>query len=121
MNNQRYENISLEKIEISMNETYHLYEGKPIYEKKFDSVMSFHQPGVAAVKDKSGTYHIDLGAKPIYQKRFIKTFGFYDGLAAVVDNSGWYHIDLEGNAQYLERYEWVGNFQEDRCPVRDKF
>lgn len=112
-------NINLEKIELSRDKTHHLYNDIPLYDKKFDLVMSFHPPGVAAAKDKSGWYHIDVEGKPIYLKRFLKTFGFYDGIAAVVDESGCYHIDIYSNPIYDERYEWVGNIQEERCPVRD--
>jgi len=111
--------VKLEKIELSRDETHHLYNETPLYDKKFTLVMSFHAPGVAAVIDETGAYHIDFEGKPIYQNRFIKTFGFYNGIAAVIDESGCYHISLDGTPQYSERYEWVGNFQEELCPVRD--
>ncbi len=112
--------INLDKISLSMDETHHLYSGKPLYQKRFKSVMSFHSPGVAAVMDESGSYHIDLNGESIYNKRFLKTFGFYEKIAAVMDDSGWYHINLEGEPLYGERFKWVGNFQEERCVVRDK-
>ncbi len=112
--------INLEKIELSSDETHHIYNGRNLYEKTFTSVMSFHSPGIAAVKDEFGAYHIDLNGNSIYQQRFIKTFGFYGGIAAVVDESGWFHINTNGEPQYKERYEWVGNFQEELCPVRNK-
>ena len=112
--------INLDRITLSMDETYHIYNGMPLYDKRFKSVMSFHSPGVAAVMDETGAYHIDLKGDKIYAKRFLKTFGYYDNIAAVVDDSGWYHINLEGESLYGERYEWVGNFQEERCGVRDK-
>ncbi len=111
--------IELEKIELSRDETHHLYNGTLLNDKKFTLAMSFHSPGVAAVSDETGAYHIDFEGKPIYQCRFIKTFGFYKGIAAVIDESGCYHINLDGKPQYSERYEWVGNFQEEICPVRD--
>jgi len=112
--------IKLDKISISMDETHHLYDGNPLYDKKFKSVKSFHSPGVAAVMDELDSYHIDLNGEPIYRKRFLKTFGYYENKAAVMDDSGWYHINLEGESLYKERYEWVGNFQEERCVVRDR-
>ncbi len=112
--------IILTEIELSRDETYHIYNGIPLYGKKFVSVMSFHLPGIAAVRDETSAYHIDLEGKPIYQQRFIKTFGFYGGIAAVVDESGWFHINTKGKPQYKEIYDWVGNFQEERCVVRDK-
>ena len=89
-------NIIIERIELSFDETHHLYDGVPLYEKKFELAMSFHPPGVAAVKDEGGAYHINIRGNPLYKKRFLKTFGFYDGLAAVIDDSGSYHINING-------------------------
>jgi ubiquinone/menaquinone biosynthesis C-methylase UbiE len=113
-------NIDLNRIELSFDETHHLYNGKPLYEDQFDNVMSFHIPGIAAVKNKEGAFHINLEGKAIYEQRFRQTFGYYDGIAAVVDNHGWYHINLKGEPIYDECYEWVGNLQEELCPVRLK-
>jgi len=120
MNIKTNSEIKLDKINMSMDETHHLYDGNPFYNKKFKSVMSFHSPGVAAVKDELNSYHIDLNGEPIYRKRFLKTFGYYENIAAVMDDSGWYHINLKGESLYEGRYKWVGNFQEERCVVRDK-
>ena len=82
--------------------------------------MSYHDPGVAAVQNKDGAFHIDFDGNPLYEKKFQKAFGFYEGYAAVIDSSGWYHINLEGKSIYKARYEWIGNFQEERSPVRNK-
>ncbi len=112
--------VVLEKIELSRDETHHIYNKMPLYDRKFETVLNFHPPGVAAVKDKSGAYHINIEGVELYKKRFLQTFGYYDGIAAVIDESGWYHIDLNCNQIYHERYNWVGNFQEERCPIRDK-
>jgi len=120
MNIKTNREIKLDKINISMDGTHHLYDGNPLYDKKFKSVMSFHTPGVAAVMDELDSYHIDLNGEPIYRKRFLKTFGYYENRAAVMDDSGWYHVNLEGESLHEGRYEWVGNFQEERCVVRDK-
>jgi Phosphohistidine phosphatase SixA len=97
----------------------HLMNGKPLYEKTFDNVMSFHD-GIAAILDKSCAYHINLSGNPIYETRFKKTYGFYYGIAAVEDESGAYHIDVSGMEIYPNRYRWVGNFQNGRCAVRLK-
>ncbi len=112
-------NIDLNKISISLDETYHLYKDKPLYNKRFKNVMSFHAPGIAAILDNNGAYHINIKGNAIYNKRFRKAFGFYEAKAAVLDEYGWYHIDLKGEPVYQERYDWAGNFQEDRCVVRD--
>ena len=111
--------IKLKDISLSLDETYHIYNNKPLYSKKFDLVMSFHSPGVAAVRSEDGAFHINLQGSPVYKNRFIKTFGFYGNIAGVEDESGWYHINLYGNSIYSEKYDWVGNFQEGLCPVRD--
>lgn len=112
--------FELHSIIISPEETHHLLRGEPLYENRFIKVMSFHSPGIAAVKDESGAYHINLDGRPVYNKNFIQTFGFYENTAAVEDKTGWYHIDFEGKPLYDERYSWIGNFQEGRCVVRDK-
>ena len=120
MNNITNSEIKLDKIVISMDETHHLYDGIPLYDKKFKLVMSFHSPGVAAVIDDPDSYHVDFNGEPIYRKRFLKTFGYYENRAAVMDDSGWHHINLDGESLYEGRYKWIGNFQEERCVVRDK-
>ena len=106
--------------EISFDETHHILDGHPLYEKKFSRVMSFHPPGYAAVCDAGGAFHIDITGEPVYSARFVKTFGYYEGCAAVSDSTGWYHIDPAGNEMYRDRYSWVGNFQECRCVVKDR-
>ena len=111
--------MELKDIYMSIDETHHLKDDKPIYRKRFGNVQSFHEPGIAAVEDETGAYHIDPEGNEIYEKRYEKTYGFYDGLAAVKDESGWYHIDTDGNERYINRYDWVGNFQEGLCTVRE--
>ena len=43
--------IDIKQTSISPDGRYHLYDRKPLYQKRFLSVMSFHTPGVAAVED----------------------------------------------------------------------
>ena len=112
------ENNDLSKTSLSFDETHHLQNGVPLYNKTFNRVMSFHPPGVAAVRDNSGAYHIDFHGNPIYIERYSKSFGYYQGLAAVSNKDGWFHINLLGKALCPSRYDWVGNFQENRCPVK---
>lgn len=109
-----------QKFEIASSLTHHLNESSPAYKARFTHVMKFHQPGVAPVRDPSGAYHINYLGKPLYNNRFIKTFGYYEELAVVVDNEGWYHIDLQGKPLYDQRYVWCGNFQEGKCPVQEE-
>lgn len=95
-----------------------MLDEQQLFDREFIEVLNFHAPGIAAVRDDSGAYHIDTLGKSIYSKRFIRTFGFYCARAAVVDLDGWHHIDEQGQEVYAHRFLWVGNFQEDICPVR---
>lgn len=98
--------------------THHLIQGSPAYTKRFDEVLKFHPPGLAAVRDASGAYHIDPTGQAIYCERYLRTFGFYQDRAAVQTLDGWLHILPSGQPLYPERHAWCGNFQEARCPVR---
>jgi hypothetical protein len=64
--------------------------------------------------------HINGLGEPAYTLRFRQTWGFYEGLASVEDERGWLHIGTDGSGLSPERYEWCGNFQEGRCPVRER-
>ncbi len=111
--------INLSDISLSFDETYHVYNGLPLYAKRFKKVMSFHPPGIAAVEDDEGAYHINLSGEPIYSQRYLRTYGFYEGIATVVDNKGYFHIDVNGKSIHNYRFAWAGNFQEGRCVVRN--
>ncbi|HEY0753669.1 MAG TPA: hypothetical protein VGD98_06885 [Ktedonobacteraceae bacterium] len=84
----------------------------------FYTYLAFHPPGLAAVRDESGAYHINLSGQALYRARYTRTFGFYEERAAVHAPDGWYHILPAGQALYAARYAWCGNFQEGRCPAR---
>lgn len=98
--------------------THHLMGGMPAYSNRFDEVLTFHPPGLAAVRDRSGAYHIDPGGQAVYAERYLRTFGFYQQRAAVQTTDGWMHLFPDGKPLYAERYAWCGNFQEACCPVR---
>ncbi len=102
-----------------MNLTHHLKDQEPAYSARFLSVLKFHPPGFAAVKDESGAFHINTEGKPSYSHRFLETFGFYEDRAAVCSSSGWYHILCDGMQLYRHRYAWCGNFQQGHCVVKD--
>lgn len=85
----------------------------------YDWVLPFHEPGLAPVGDGTGAYHIHFDGSPAYEQRFERTFGFYGGLAAVVDEGKWFHINTHGERAYGESWDWCGNFQQNRCPVRN--
>ncbi len=103
---------------VSTCETFHLWQGKPLYAQRYSHVLKYHEPGLAPVRDAASAFHIDLQGQPAYAARFMDTFGFYQGLAAVRDQQGWFHIHPDGRACYPEHYHWCGNFQEGLCPVK---
>lgn len=111
--------MNWQKYEVSQDETHHTIDGKPAYSHRFLHVLKFHFPGIAPVRDLSGAFHINLIGKPLYQKRYQKTFGFYCNRATVVDKKGWFHIFADGSSIYERCYAWCGNFQENLCTVRD--
>jgi broad specificity phosphatase PhoE len=105
-----------------LNETEngYLLHGEPWPGRTFDVAMSFHAPdGIAAVRDETGAYHLDLEGTPCYEARFLETYGFYEGIAAVRDERGWFHILPDGSALHDRRFRWSGNFQGHRCVVQD--
>ena len=99
--------------------THHRRDDVPLYAERFDEVLGFHAPGLAAVRRSGDAWHIRDDGRPAYQRRFLRTFGFYDGRAAVVAPDGWRHILPDGNDLYARRFAWCGNFQGGRCTVRE--
>ena len=104
---------------IASDESHHLLDGLPLYEKRFEWVQKFHEPGLAPVGDQTGAYHIKPDGSPAYSKRFIWVFGYYFNRAGVITEDGWTHIDPDGRFVYNERYVWVGNYQDEVCTIRD--
>jgi len=103
---------------IAPDGSHHLYRGTSFYEDRFDSVMKYHDPGLAPVYGDDESWHIDVHGKPAYRERYRRVFGFYEGLAANEDRDGWAHMRTDGTAAYDTRYEWCGNFQDGLCTVR---
>ncbi len=100
--------------------THHLRDGRPIYEERFDGVLKFHAPGLAPVVQDGLAWHIRPDGTPAYARRFLRTFGFYQGVAAVESSDGWHHIHPDGTDLSVARFDWCGNFQESRCAVRGR-
>lgn len=98
--------------------THHLIEGRPLYAARFREVLKYHAPGLAPVRADECAWHIDVDGRPAYTRRFLRTFGFYEGLAAVIDADGWLHVRPDGADLSAARHAWVGNFQGGRCAVR---
>lgn len=104
---------------VAPDRTHHLADGHPLYDARFSEVLSFHEPGLAAVAMGDQAWHIDAAGRPAYAERFRRTFGFYEGRAAVAAADGWHHVLPDGSPLSGERQAWCGNFQEGRCAVRD--
>ncbi len=112
--------FSLVRPSASPCETYHLDpQGKPLYTRRFDQVLPFHEPGLAPVTLNGQAWHIRLDGEDAYTERFERSFGFYCEVAAVSQAGDWFHITPNGQALYSERYSFVGNFQSACCVVCD--
>lgn len=98
--------------------THHECDGQPAYSGRFDEVLKFHYPGLAPVRLGNEAWHVREDGNAAYARRFIRTFGFYEGFAAVQTLDGWHHIFPDGSDGYTDRYDWCGNFQGGRCTVR---
>ena len=110
--------VDWQRTSIAAERTHHLLDGCPLYQQRFTAVMKYHAPGLAPVRDESGSFHIGVDGSPLYERRYRRTFGYYDGLAGVVSDAGWFHIDTDGQPLYPARYRWVGNFQSGLCTIR---
>lgn len=119
MSNQTKSKVAWKDVVVSDCGRYHKVNDEPLYEKRFERVLKYHEPGLAPVVDEEGAYHIDINAVPAYSGCFQKTFGFYEGLAAVEEQERAFHIYPTGDRPYDHHYLWCGNFQEGRCVVRD--
>ena len=104
---------------VSPSGTHHVQDGAPLYDERFDEVLKFHEPGLAAVSRDGRAWHIRSDGEPAYDRRFDRTFGFYEGHAAAAAPDGWRHVRPDGTDLYGTRYAWCGNFQDDRCAVRE--
>lgn len=107
------------QLKISPDRTHHCTEnGFPAYDERFDEVLKFHAPGLAPVLRRGEAWHIRSDGSAAYARRFLRTFGFYEGFAAVTVKDGSLHIMPDGRDLYADRYAWCGNFQGGRCTVR---
>lgn len=110
--------MNWQEIKISADNTHFLFDGRPLFDKRFKEVLKFHSPGLAPVIDDSGAYHILSDGIALYKERFDRTFGYYCNRAAIMDKQNWFHICENGSKAYAESYSWVGNFQENLCTIR---
>eukprot|EP00434_Breviolum_minutum_P034893 symbB.v1.2.030887.t1/scaffold3525.1/size55316/5 len=112
------------KSKVSVTRTHHIIVDEagnlqPLYNKSFDEVLPFHEPGLAPVRRGGLAWHIQADGSNAYSRTFARTFGFYQGRASVKTEDGTYHhIVSSGEDLYPERFEWCGNYQGGFCPVR---
>ena len=95
-------------------------EGLAIYHERYEAVLPFYPPGLAPVSDGEKWFFILPNGSRAFDLLFDRAFGFYCGLAAVVDDGSWYHIRTDGTRAYQGNWSWCGNFQQNRCTVRDE-
>ena len=104
---------------VSRSGARHVRCGSPLYAGRFDEALSFHEPALAAVRRGNEAWHIRDDGSAAYERRFLRTFGFYEGRAVAVAPDGWRHILPDGSNLYARRFAWCGNFQDGRCAVRE--
>lgn len=113
--------MNWQRLQVAPCGTHHSDEhGQPAYGERFDEVLKFHAPGLAPVLCNGRAWHVRSDGSAAYDRRFARTFGYYDALAAVQADDGWHHITPEGNDAYARRHAWCGNFQQGRSTVRDR-
>ena len=106
-------------VAVTPSGTHHVRGGVPLYAERFDVVLKFHDPGLAAVRRGAEAWHIRTDGTAAYDRRFDRTFGFYEGLAAVSAPDGWRYIGPDGSDLHTTPFAWCGNFQGGRCAVRE--
>ena len=111
--------MNWQDIKVSLDQTSFILNDKVIFNRKFEKVMKFHAPGLAPVRDETGSYHVDVSGDQLYTERYEQTFGFYCNRAAVMHSGIWFHLNEQGKRVYPAGYAWTGNYQEDLCTVRD--
>lgn len=111
--------MNWQDIKISTDNKSYLFEGRHIFGKTFTDALKFHSPGIAAVQDESGSYHIDVFGEELYRERYTRTFGYYCNRASVMQDKQNFHLSEKGIRAYSASFSWCGNYQENLCPVRD--
>jgi hypothetical protein len=110
--------MDLDDLIISPDATHHLYCGTPIYKRRFHRVGPFRFPGLAAVSDDSGAYHVTFLGEPAYAERYAWVGNFSEGVAPVQTLNGRYlFIDEEGKPIAFETYLYATEFSEGSAVV----
>lgn len=107
--------------QVSADGTHHIFEGQPVYEKRFKKVGEFRFPGIAKVIDDSGAYHINFFGDALYDERYAEVGDFFDDAAVVKDFDGnYFHIYDDGRVAGSEKYLWAGDFHDGIAVVYHK-
>ncbi|MBR4987783.1 MAG: histidine phosphatase family protein [Methanocorpusculum sp.] len=106
---------------VSADKTHHVFEGMPIYDARFSEVREYCLPGIAAVCDESGAYHIDFFGKPLYTERYEAVGDFSDSTAWVKDAGGYFYIDENGSRINSETYTYAADFCDRTAAVYHAF
>lgn len=113
--------MNFDEILISPDKTHHLFEGQPVYEKRFLSVGPFVFPGLAAVTDETGSYHINFFGEEMYFERYACTGNFSDEVALVKNFSDeFFFIDESGRPIGFEKYFFATEFSDGIAVVYHK-
>ncbi len=80
--------------------------------------MSFHD-GIAPVQSEHIAFFINKKNIQQFNREFEKAYGFYNDISTVKDKNGWFHINKFGQDIYSARYSWSGNYNENKCIVKD--
>ena len=104
----------------SRDGTHHITSEGPLYESRFEQVLSFHYPGLAPAKKDGKWFHIKPDGTPAYAMKYDRVLGFYEQRAAVKKGKDWFHIRPNGKKAYRDTYSWCGNYQQSLCVVRDR-
>ena len=105
----------------SADKTHHVFNGSPIYDARFKHVSEYQLPGLAAVTDESGSYHIDFFGRPIYSERYEEVGDFSDSTAWVKTADGFFYIDENGSRINSETYTRVSDFSNKVAAVYHSF
>lgn len=101
--------------------TYHEFNGTPIYEQRFKTVGPFRFPGLAAVIDESGAFHIDFSGNAIYEERYLWVGDFTEDCAVVKTTEGdYYHINEQGKRIGHNNYLFAEEFSEETAVIYRK-
>ncbi|MDR0438791.1 MAG: hypothetical protein LBH02_01045, partial [Methanocalculaceae archaeon] len=111
--------MNFDDLIISPDATHHLYCGTPIYKRRFHRVGSFHFPGLAAVSDDSGAYHVTFLGEPAYKERYAWVGNFSEESVAPVQTSNgrYLFIDENGKPITIETYLYATEFSEGSAVV----